>query len=414
MNTYWKMVLVLGLYGTIISLELVVDKPLFQVSLSIVKYFSNSWDTNFAYFLRIYSNYGIWVFDILVICFLLQDGSKIKQIMALNTIYLTYALIIFLKSFYQAPRPYWLIPDIPLIQPEKDYGNPSGHTGITSIYVITSLYIYWTNCSDLSLNEKEQQIADVNKTKFFQYLPIKIIITAISLFLLILMIFSRIYLGCHGLNQLLYGFSIAILNLISVFVIFRVELISFYKSFLIDRGKASNFRIALLIILAFIIYALINLAVYFLMKDYGEATSQEIIKRMHDFGIIFNEITPIEKSLINNGWSCIPFGVHLGVLFAQSFYHIDPTRISLEASLWQRLIRFLIVFFIAIYIPEYVSTSIPSGVAVYSCWCKTYFPAAIMGFATFAFGDLIMDKCHLLPSLDKELLENVELNEVIS
>jgi membrane-associated phospholipid phosphatase len=109
-----------------------------------------------------------------------------------------------LKSTYHENRPYWEIP-IDANKCETGFGNPSGHMlGNCFFWVTAYLHAY-----------NEVGIIVPRMSVFCTAYIVKMALTAFGLVYIIMMGFSRMYLGAHTLNQVLYGslwgFTLAII-----------------------------------------------------------------------------------------------------------------------------------------------------------------------------------------------------------
>ena len=148
-------------------------------------------------------------------------------------------LISILKLSFSKPRPYWVNPEVIGIDCEFGFGHPSGHASMPLIFFFF-LYKYF--------------IFDK-----FQNLLIKIIGFALYIFLYSSIFFSRLFLGVHGLNQVLMGFFIGLALLISYYSFFKSEFENIFVK--IDQNRIDvqknrkNFIIllSLLIMFGFII-----------------------------------------------------------------------------------------------------------------------------------------------------------------
>lgn len=93
------------------------------------------------------------------------------------------------KSIYEDPRPYMMTTGITPLDCSASYGNPSGHTTLVTAFFAFSHLAFFTG-RYRALNRLQYKIAG-----FFLCYTI-IVLTG----------FSRIILGVHTINQVLYGF----------------------------------------------------------------------------------------------------------------------------------------------------------------------------------------------------------------
>ena len=94
----------------------------------------------------------------------------------------------FLKIIYQSPRPLWMSESIHSLYCEKGYGNPSGHA-MGSTIIALALYEVVVGQNRLFKNK------NLWKMGFFIF----------TLLLILFISVSRVILGVHSINQIVYG-----------------------------------------------------------------------------------------------------------------------------------------------------------------------------------------------------------------
>jgi undecaprenyl-diphosphatase len=177
------------LTGISIGGEFLYREPLFNDSIIWIKQIQNNGNKASDTFFNIITKFGtLPIFlPIFIIVFLFSSLTSSY------TLYTTFTITSFMtnimKICYSSPRPYWV--DISLLKDcSEGYGNPSGHAS-DSVAVYLTL---WKIISEVSF---------IKKRVWAKYL--------ILLFLTLLIatiMFSRIYLGVHSVNQILYGASL--------------------------------------------------------------------------------------------------------------------------------------------------------------------------------------------------------------
>ena len=100
-----------------------------------------------------------------------------------------------LKSMYGEDRPYWVTDDIKATSCHLGFGNPSGHM-LNNVFFWLSLYLH---------QYYEVGVIKPRMSVFCTAYIIKMAVTCIGVTFLIFMGFSRIYLGAHTFNQVLFG-----------------------------------------------------------------------------------------------------------------------------------------------------------------------------------------------------------------
>ena len=118
-----------------------------------------------------------------------------------------------MKIWYGNSRPYWEDPELFKGICDGGFGNPSGHS-ISSVYLYSALYIYLIESKMLE-----------NKN------IIKIILLLLFLTYALLIVLSRLILGIHSINQILYGSVLGMFTTLLICQIFKLHKmpISFYK-----------------------------------------------------------------------------------------------------------------------------------------------------------------------------------------
>ena len=104
--------------------------------------------------------------------------------MAVGTLFNIYVFLT-MKAFYKEPRPYWTSKQIQNIgyYCPKDYGSPSGHTEF-AVFIFMLFIIHF------------------NKNK--NMWPI-----FLNFFTILCVMISRMFLGGHSLDQVIFGFIVA-------------------------------------------------------------------------------------------------------------------------------------------------------------------------------------------------------------
>lgn len=109
------------------------------------------------------------------------EGSVITIAVLFNTY-----IFMIMKAFVTAPRPFWTHEDIKNIgyYCPKDYGSPSGHTEFAVFIFLIYLFHF----------KKDEKL--------------KLCFLGVPVILLVMI--SRMYLGGHSLDQVIFGFIVAV------------------------------------------------------------------------------------------------------------------------------------------------------------------------------------------------------------
>ena len=106
-----------------------------------------------------------------------------------------YYLMSLLKSLYAAKRTYWVSDDINADSCVLSFGNPSGHL-MCNVFFWLSLYLHLY--SEVGVKYPRMSV-------FCTAYIVKMAATCIGCVFLIFMGFSRVYLGVHSMDQVLFG-----------------------------------------------------------------------------------------------------------------------------------------------------------------------------------------------------------------
>ena len=161
-----------------------------------------------------------------------------------------------MKIWYGNSRPYWEDPELFKDICDGGFGNPSGHS-ISSVYLYSALYIYLYETKMLE-----------NKN------IIKIILLLLFITYALLVVLSRLILGIHSINQILYGSVLGLFTTLLICQIFKLHKmpISFYKK--LFKEKLYIFCISsILIVLA--LFSIVSCASFNRNFDY-EHTNQNL------------------------------------------------------------------------------------------------------------------------------------------
>lgn len=197
MSNKWKIIFITIYFILIISTERIYYQKLFNESLEVIPKFQKS-NPNSYYFWKFMAILGTKpVFGVIyVILFLF---------IPLNKIFVMTFLLIFTgyvdhtgKILYRQERPLWLNNEIDTHSEHScGYGNPSGHALSSTCLYISFWYIISEILSNIIKNYKV-------------FLALKYGIFAFLLGIVYLIMTSRIYLGVHSFNQIIFGFLIGL------------------------------------------------------------------------------------------------------------------------------------------------------------------------------------------------------------
>ena len=244
-NYIANIVLLCGLLLLIIT-EIIYKNSLFNYSLTYEQNLQNSLSKASLKFFDIISITGDGVLIGLGLIFIFCYFPLIKTILiAVGLIFIVYLHDI-LKLIYSDPRPFWLNTILFQGKCETSYGNPSGHS-LMSFYFYLSFSYY---------------LCQINKIK--SNIIYKIGLYCLALFIASLTAFSRLALGVHSVDQVLYGSLLGIFAFLIFAFMFKVYdmPLSHYLKFYKEKKYINVFIITniILIIFPFILHSLIDIS----------------------------------------------------------------------------------------------------------------------------------------------------------
>ena len=204
-NLYTNLIITFFTIVVLVS-EIFYRDALFKYSISFEKDWQDNSSESTKIFFKIITKVGgeylMGLPVVLVVCY----GSLIKSSVFIAGLIFCLHFHSMMKIWYGSSRPFW--EDINLYQGICDggFGNPSGHS-ITSAYLYLTLFMYIKDAQYL----KGKTIA-------------KAIIFLLFLTYIILIILSRLILGIHAINQVIYG---SILG--AIVMIFSVQVLKLHQ-----------------------------------------------------------------------------------------------------------------------------------------------------------------------------------------
>ena len=228
----------------VIIMELIYKNSIFKYSLTYEQNLQNSLPKFLIEFFKIVSICGDGAFIVLGLILIWCYFTLIKTILiSVGLIYIVYFHDL-LKLIHNDPRPFWQNTILFQEECETSYGNPSGHS-LISFYFYLSLSYYLCQINYIKSNIK-----------------FKLSVYGIALFISALTAFSRIVLGVHSLDQVLYGSFLGIFAFLIFAFMFKIYdmPLNHYLKFYKVKKYIYVFIISniVLLILPFIAYSLID------------------------------------------------------------------------------------------------------------------------------------------------------------
>ena len=192
-------------FAVVIGTEVAYRETLFEKSLTVEADIQKNFSNGVLNFFELLSNIGtakitLTVFGIVFVFLPLNYSYSLMCAIIYSSFFTN-----FFKIIYRSPRPIWKSDDIK-ISCNNGFGNPSGHS-FTSMCVYLSLAHLLTNFN------------------YFYKKTIGVVLRVVIFIVLIvtigLVLFSRIVLGAHSINQVIYG---GMLGFGTYFVLFFIIL----------------------------------------------------------------------------------------------------------------------------------------------------------------------------------------------
>lgn len=366
-----KLIIIIIYFSLIILTELIYHNSLFEKSLDIIQKFQEKFNkTSFLYtFFNFWTNLGSKGF--LIVLYLITFFF-----IPLNKVYILIFLLVYtsfinglFQIIYMQERPIWRNYSLKISSHfECIYGNPSGH----SLGSSCSYLALWYIITDINFFKSK-------KNTYFKYI---ILFFTIIIFLLIML--SRLYLGVHGLNQIIFGFLIGL----GLFLVF-LPLIKVHSNNGVEfLNNHYNYRIQ--ITLFFIFNIIIFYCFYILREDNNDIEKNEGWKLECDKKKWFKKL--IRGSFIGGMSIFALIGMFFGILYCgikiKKNYN-DKENIFInwnEGFLKGRIIRFLFI----------IIGAIPAGIAILFLYCFNWNYIFHYIFTPIAFscsGFLIFGPC---------------------
>ena len=238
-----NIVLLSGLLLLILA-EIIYKDTLFEYSLTYEQNLQNSLSKGALKLFGIVSITGNGLFIGLGLFFIFCYFTLIKMILiCVGLIIMVYLHDLF-KLIFADPRPFWLNTILFQDKCETSYGNPSGHSLISFFFYLSFSYY----------------LCQIKKIKENNIIRISVYIIAILIALLTA--FSRLALGVHSLDQVIFGSFLGIFAFLIFTFMFKIYdmPLNHYLKFYKDKKYIKVFisSVILLLILPFILYAIID------------------------------------------------------------------------------------------------------------------------------------------------------------
>ena len=260
--TYKFKLLFISLYFLIIiSIERLYVNKLFNKSLDIIPRFQESYNyfDSFWTFITFFGTKPAFgVISVILFFFIPLNKVFIITFLVILTGFFDHTL----KIVYLQERPNWINEEIDIEDRHScGYGNPSGHS-LSSTCIYLSLWYIFSQLIDSKLTNKS-----ISRL-------LKFLILSFSIILFLLIMISRLYLGVHSLNQIIFGHSIGL----GIFLLF-LPILQIYQSSgseFLKKQYYNRYKHLFCVLIGIIFFYI----VYFGRKDIQGVTEKENWKKM--------------------------------------------------------------------------------------------------------------------------------------
>ena len=354
-------------------LEFFYREPLFNYSL----YFEKNWqskatETTISTF-KILTKYGgeylMAVPVLIVFCFF----TLIKSYVYITFFIFCLQFHSIMKVWYGNKRPFWERQSLYKGLCDGGFGNPSGHS-ISTVFLYLTLFMYIKETK--RLNKK--------------YL-ILLVILLLCFFWILMILLSRIILGMHSINQVIYGSTLGVIISLFVFIVFKIHRmpVSVYKKFFREK---KYIYISLIVYFVFIVMTYLT---YFLSnKGFDYVKYNDILDNLCEKKVPkyrrFNE-----EGLFGSSTILAMLGMYLGqILFwylIENKYkvnedHPDNVDRVFLCHNFKTVLKIILVFIISI-LPGILFIAIPNNsnlILIFSV--KIGIPYFLIPFLLYGFG----------------------------
>jgi membrane-associated phospholipid phosphatase len=391
-NTY--KILAVGIYISLaFGLEFLYREPLFDKSLEWEKQWQANSSKSFETFFKILTHFGseAVVIPFLFICLICLPLNKSYT----YTCALVYSVFIdnLLKILYGNPRPFWKDPSL-FKSCDGGFGNPSGHSFTSSTVYLS----FWQLMTDYPFF--------INSTIGF---TLKIVLLILAILLIITIMLTRIFLGVHSVNQVLYGASLGIALYYVLFHIIELQKWNGDKFFKLFREKlyVIGFSVwyAVILLLGLLVYGL---------KDNDTSKWDEVLNlkcpNLHEYRKYNND------GLFGMLVLFVLIGSHYGIMLLikltekQYSYRYDEINCWYKSSSFiKHFYRILTIILFAL--PIVLNAAVPSDSSLAIVYIfKISIPYLFATFGIFGPAIMLMLKWKIgnLKILDESVLSDIE------
>ena len=251
-------ILIITLFVSFFILEFFIRQPLFDYSLTFEEKWQNNTSNSTFFFFQIITKVGGEYLMAAPVAAVFCFFPMIKSSFFIAGLIFVLHFHSLMKIWYGNTRPFWEKESLFRQICDGGFGNPSGHS-TSSVYLYLTLFIYIRETKTLE------------KKYFFQ-----IILFLMFLTFIILIILSRLILGIHSINQVIYGSVLGLFTTLMVVHILKLHQmpIGFYKRLFKEKLLIFCISGILTILELFSILSSISFNSNFDIKKYEERLSR--------------------------------------------------------------------------------------------------------------------------------------------
>ena len=298
----FKLLFIMIYFILILILERIYNKKLFNISLDIIPKFqikSSSFDSFWKIMTFFGTKPGIGPFYIILFLFIPLNKVFTLVFLLLFTGFIDHTF----KLVYLQQRPLWVNNDIDTgTRHACGYGNPSGHSLSSSCLYLSFWYFI-------------SQIIDSNVINNFIRLTLKYTILILNILFFLTIMISRLYLGVHSLNQIVFGFSLGL----GIFLLFLPVLEIYQNSGTEFLSKQYLYRYKQLLFIIF--WIAFFYIFYFCREDIEKVKESENWEKMC-FDQKWSKLL-IKASFMGGMSIFIILGMNIGLLFSKRKIDIE-------------------------------------------------------------------------------------------
>ena len=390
---------------------------LFNLSVSVIPSLQRIDIPHFKTLMQLISTGGLGATGGIGALYSLLLSPRIYGGIYIFTVSITLYLCLFLKNLYQNSRPFWVEGEIAAWGFEIGFGNPSGHAMLAAILIPCTWWIVIISHASRAQRDREQYIYNI------LFMCLKWVGGGMALALIPLIMFSRMYLGAHSLDQVIFGALLGIYIFISFFgflrniltshiaqlfgegedidmsydipqdiplhgttlpmfdtqrenrhYIYNIPHIDHIDHINIDPERIMNNEIYIgykvrnssesykqLFIGVAMNICLIIIGIYSYLLEYpsGQIPPLELINIEKWRPEITSPYAALNDGFLNMATIGILLGFYLGVVLGHKWFAVDEGRWTQIGLWWQFLLRLLLVLFLGVF---------PGGILAYVFW----------------------------------------------